>query len=309
MEQPPDDWDIILDETELNVGEISDRLDRAAILCQRDPLRRGNVVHLPPAGDAVIVGDLHGDRENLERILKWACLHRHRDRYLILQELIHGGPDDGKGGDQSFRLLEEAASLKCRYKSQVHLLLSNHDLGELMGATMTKAGRPVSEQFRKGVANIYDNRWLEVYEAYRRFLLALPIAARTAHGVFISHSTPKPGALAHFDYSIFNRPLTAKDFETGSSLYELLWGRHHDQRSADRFAEGVGARLFITGHESSIPGVKTPTSRHIVLTSDGPLGTVLLLALGAEAPHGVLTRQAKKIRSLKPPKRRRRRRT
>ena len=93
------------------MGEVIDRLDRAAILSRRDPLRRGNVVELPEKDDVVILGDIHGDRENFERVIEWAALHLHKKRYLVIQELIHGGPQDEDGGDLSFRLLEDAAAL------------------------------------------------------------------------------------------------------------------------------------------------------------------------------------------------------
>jgi len=46
------DWDINLDEPHPTAADVIDRLDRAAILARRDPLRKGNVVHLPQIGRA-----------------------------------------------------------------------------------------------------------------------------------------------------------------------------------------------------------------------------------------------------------------
>jgi len=302
-----DEWDINPDETHLGVGEVTDLMDRAAILSQRDPLRRGNLVELPADGDVVILGDLHGDRTNLDRVLGWARLHRHRDRYIVFQELIHGGPKDEQGGDQSFWLLEEVASLKCLFRSRVQVVLSNHDLAELVGADITKAGEPTGETFRRGIQNAYGPHWMEVYDAYRRFLGSFPLAVRTPNGLFISHSTPEREALQNFDYAIFDRPLTDEDCRRGHGVYELVWGRNHDQASADDFARHVGAQLLVTGHQTSLPGVKTPTSRHLILTSDGRLGTVLLVPLHTRIPQGVLARQVTRIRSLRLPGERRKR--
>jgi len=281
------------------MGAIIDRLDRAAILSRRDPLRNGNVVALPEKDDVIILGDLHGDSENFRRVVDWASLHLHRQRYLILQELIHGGPRDASGGDRSFRLLEEAAALKCRFKSQVQLLLSNHDLCEVLGSVVSKGGKNVSAPFWKGIENVYGPEWPEVHGAYRRFLSALPLATRTPSGLFISHSTPQHSALKHFDYSIFERSLAMDDYLPGGSVYALVWGRNHDQAAADEFARNVGVDILITGHQTSLPGVKTPTSRHIILTSDGPLGRFLPLRLNVRAPYNVVLRQAMKIRSLR----------
>jgi hypothetical protein len=292
------DWDINPDRPHQGVGEITDRLDRAAILMRRDPLRRGNVVHLPSAGDAIILGDIHGDMENFQRVVSWAALHRNKDRYLVLQELIHGGPQDAAGGDQSFRLLEEAADLKCRYKSQVQMVLSNHDLSEILGSNVTKSGVNMSAPFWRGIESAYGAEWPEVHGAYRRFLMSLPLAIRTPGGLFISHSTPESNMLAPFDYSVFDRPLNMDDYLPGGSVYSLVWGRNHDQKSADEFAQALGADILVTGHQASMPGLKTPTSRHVILTSDGPLGRFLQLRLSVRAPLHVIVRQVTKIRSL-----------
>jgi len=86
-----------------------------------------------------------------------------------------------------------------------------------------------------------------------------------------------------------------------------VWGRNYDQQSADEFARMVEAQLLVTGHQTSLPGVKTPTSRHLILTSDGRLGTVLLVPLHTRIPQGVLARQVERIRSLRLPSARRKR--
>jgi len=300
--QPQDgqnDWDIHLGNAHPGIGQIVDRMDRAAILMRRDPLRRGNIVRLPEKGDMVVLGDLHGDRDNFDQVVEWSALHLHKDRYLILQELIHGGPTDEGGGEVSFRLLEEAAALKCRHKSQVQMVLSNHDLCEILGSIVSKGGRNVTSPFWKGIENAYGPAWPEVHGAYRRFLSALPLAVRTPTGVLISHSTPQGDALPHFDYTVFERSLTMDDYLPGGSVYALVWGRNHDQAAADEFARSVDAEILVTGHQSAMPGIKTPTSRHIILTSDGPLGRFLNLRLNVHAPYSVVLRQATKVRSLR----------
>ena len=301
MAAPENDWDVDPELASLGVGEITDRLDRAAILMRRDPLRQGNVVALPHAGELVVLGDIHGDLDNFRRVVEWAALYRNRDKYLVLQELIHGGPQDDRGGDLSYRLLEEAAALKIRYKSQVQVILSNHDLCEILGANITKSGMNTSAVFWRGIENAYGSAWPEVHGAYRRFLVSLPLAVRTPNGLFISHSTPQGDALESFDYSIFQRALAMEDYLPGGSVHALVWGRWHDQQAADRFAKAVEADVLVTGHQTSMPGVKTPTSRHIVLVSDGPLGRVLSMRLSVQVPHHVLVRQVIKIRSLPAP--------
>jgi len=291
-------WNAAPDEPLMGVAQVTDLMDRAAMLARRDPLRRGNVIHLPPAGDMVVLGDIHGDAENFRSVVEWADLGRNKDRYLVLQELVHGGPLDEKGCDHSFRLLETAAVLKCRFASQVQLVLSNHDLAEIAGSTIKKAGVSVSAAFWRGIASAYGEGWPEVHGAYRRFLAAMPLAARTPNGVFISHSTPERDAIDLFDFSVFNRPLHVDDFLPGGSVYALVWGRAHDQEAADRFAKAVGADVLVTGHQMSMPGVNAPTSRQIILVSEGPLGRFLLMRLGASIPYNTLLKQVTRIRPL-----------
>ena len=294
----PDDWDLDLDNPQGGAGDLTDSLSHAAVLMRRDPLRHGNVVHLPAQGDAVILGDLHGDVENFARVVKWAALHRNRDRYLVLQELIHGGPLDGDGCDDSFRLLEQAAALKVRYRSQVQMVLSNHDLAELVGVEVTKSGRPTAEPFHRGIEKAYGAAAPTVLGAYRTFLVSLPLAVRTPNGVFISHSTPDHAAMETFDFGVFDQPIDLRNCGPGTSLYELVWGRDYRQCCADKFAEAVGAEVLVTGHQTSMPGLKTPTTRHLVLTSDGPLGRFVVVPLAAPVLPGPLARQVRKVRSL-----------
>jgi hypothetical protein len=298
LADPSGEWNVERNPAPRGVGEITDLMDRAAMLTRQEPLRRGNVICLPPAGDLVVLGDLHGDVENLRKVVEWAALSVHRDRYLVLQELVHGGPLDERGDDHSFRLLEEAAVLKCRFKSQVQLVLSNHDLAEIIGSTIKKGGQSVSGAFWRGIANTYGEGWPEVHGSYRRLLSALPLAVRTPNGIFISHSTPQRDALDLFDYTIFDRPLTAEDYLPSGSVYALVWGRFQDQEVADTFAKRVGAEVLVTGHQASAPGVKAPTSRHIILVSDGASGRFLLMRLSANVPFNVLLRQVTRIGSL-----------
>lgn len=300
MAKRPEDWDVVPGAGGGEAEAVIDCLDRAAVLMRRDRLRRGNMVNLPARGEAVVLGDLHGDLENLERAVEWAALQCNRDRYLILQELIHAGPPDGRGGELSFRALERAAALKCRFRSQVQMVLSNHDLAEVAGTEITRAKRPVRKPFRRGIENAYGPAWKRVHAAYVALLASLPLAVRTPNGVFISHSTPGHKAMADFDFSIFDRPLARTPCGPGTSLYDFTWNRNYCQCCADRFARSVGAEILVTGHQASMPGVKTPTTRHIVLQSDGPLGRLMLLPLGVPVLHGALSSQVMKVRALRP---------
>src|SRR5580698_57039 len=116
--------------------------------------------------DCLISGDLHGHTANFEAILRLANLDAHPRRHLVLQEVCHGGPTFPSGGCRSFELLERVAELKVRYPGQVHFLLSNHELAELMDYPILKAKRMLNLVFRMGLQEAYGDAADRVREAY-----------------------------------------------------------------------------------------------------------------------------------------------
>src|SRR6202000_80096 len=80
---------------------------------QLSPLRQMQVIHLPDAGEVWMTGDIHDHRRNFEKLIRTADLDNNPDRHLILHELIHGDHFDAKGADDSWKMLYQAAELKC----------------------------------------------------------------------------------------------------------------------------------------------------------------------------------------------------
>lgn len=87
---------------------IVDLLNRGIEANNADRFRRGSLIHLPAEGSLVATGDIHGHRRNFERIVAFADLASNPDRHIILQEIIHGGPQDSEGGCLSYKLLLDA---------------------------------------------------------------------------------------------------------------------------------------------------------------------------------------------------------
>jgi len=293
------DWDINIQETPTrNAGETIDSMHRAAICALRDPKRRGNVIHLPPRGEVLVTGDMHGCRANFDRVVKFAALRRHPDRHLILHELEHGGPQDTKGGCLSYTLIEDAAALKADFPEQVHLLLANHDVAEMLNIQLHKGSTNLTQKFWEGLVHAYGEWAGEVKQAYCDLFRSLPLAVRMPNGVWISHSTPHLNALVDFDYGLFDRELTDDDFTRESQLYSFLWGRNQDEMAASIFAGHVGCDVLIVGHQPAQMGYKVPNSRHIILYSDNQLGRYLLLPLDEKVSHYELSRRIAKIADL-----------
>src|SRR6185369_4154458 len=133
-------------------------------------------------------------------------------RHLVFQELIHGDHYDAEGCEDSWQMLHTAAALKCDHPHQVHFLMANHDLAQIHGEGIMKAGLSVCEAFNKGVKRDFGAKYGAAHVAITELLLSFPLAARTATGLFFSHSMPTDDQMEAFDYTVFDRPLTGDDY-------------------------------------------------------------------------------------------------
>lgn len=281
-----------------DAGEYVRVFKAAALANREDDFRQGNLVMLPTKGRVLATGDLHGHRRNFERIVKFADLTGSPDHHLILHEMIHGGPTDSAGGDLSWEMIFEAAKLKIERPDQVHILMGNHDIAQLMNMEVMRAGLPrCVDAFNKGLAGAFGPRTKEVETAFFAFLRSQPVAAR-AGNIFFSHSTPPRRSIADFDYTVFDRALLLADVEKTGPAYHLTWGRHYDQATADMFARKLGVDVFIIGHESQPDGFGTPTTRHVILASDHGHGVCLPITLGRNYTQAELVKQIKPLASL-----------
>jgi len=166
--------------------------------------------------------------------------------------------------------------------------MGNHEMAELTGRTILKEGVVLNQVFANAVTARYDGRGEEAMSAMKEFWRALPLAARTANGVFISHSTPSRDFLDKFTSDVLSRPLESADFARSGGAYALCWGRDFTPDIADRFALLVGAQFLVVGHTPCDDGFLTPNERHIVLDSQGPSGKYLLAPLEGNLTYAEL---------------------
>lgn len=266
-------------------------VERITALCQRavecnrnTPTRRGNVVELTTdcAEDVVIFADLHGNRLNFHKLLERAALAEHPLRHLVLQEVCHGGPHYPGGGCMSHLLLEDVIELKTQFPERVHFLLSNHELAELGDFPICKARKMLNLQFRAGVAELYGCEAERVRQAYLDFLASCPLALRLPGGVFICHSLPEGCDQEPFDAEVFHRPLTADDWQQGSDVFRLVWGRDHRPENSQAFLRMVDARLLVLGHEPCPDGFSAPCPSTVILDGCCVRASYSLLPVGGE---------------------------
>lgn len=258
---------------------VIDLLEAAATALRESPLRRGSAVHLPRRGRLIATGDLHDNPFHLDKILRLTRLDAAPDHHVTLHELIHG-ENLINGMDFSHRMLLRAAELVVRYPQQVHPLLANHEMSQMMGRGVSKGAGDSVVLFNDAVEFAFGDDAGQVTEAIHRFLHAWPLALIAESGVMCSHSLPAEYAMKQFDSTILDRDLVDADFEprTGSA-YLLVWGRRHSAAHLDRLAELFGVEAFCIGHEHAEAGSEPLAHRGMILNSDHEHGAVLALDL------------------------------
>src|SRR5882724_13217465 len=160
----------------LNADQVVETFGAAGDENKLSPLRDQQVVNLPADGEVWMTGDIHDNRTNYSKLIAAADLQNNPQRHLVLHELIHGDHFDAKGAEDSWKMLYQAAELKCNHPNQVHFLLANHDLAQIHGEGIMKAGLSVCEAFNAGVKQVFHDQSDKVEIAMKQFLLSLPLA-------------------------------------------------------------------------------------------------------------------------------------
>jgi hypothetical protein len=264
----------------VNSSEVIETFDAAAEENRLSTLRHDQTVTLPATGEVWMTGDIHDHRTNFSKLVKHADLSNNPQRHLILHELIHGDHYDQNGADDSWQTLYKAAALKCSNAGQVHFLLANHDLAQIQGEGIMKAGLSVCEAFTAGVKRDFGEHADAVNFSIGEFLLSLPLAVRCPHGLFFCHSMPTDAQIAEFDFTVFDRDLTGRDFQRKTGpVYQLIWGRNMTPPTVVTFAEKVDTKIVITGHQPQDNGYAVNGDQHLIVASDHNQGVFLPIDL------------------------------
>ena len=240
-----------------------------------DKFRRGNLICLPPHGSVVITGDIHGHCLNFKRIVTFADLEHKHDRHVILQEIIHGGPEDKQGGCLSYKLLFDAATYKVRFPDRVHIIMGNHDTAFINNSEVMKNGKEMNVAMRTALDREFTHASERIKLAIKQFLFSQPLAVRCPGRIFISHSLPADRYANKFDHHILERQLRINDIVRPGSAYLLTWGRNHSQQLLDKMARMLDTDIFILGHQRQESGCRRVGNNLIILASDHDHGCLL----------------------------------
>ena len=246
---------------------------------QADKYRQANVVYLPARGSLILTGDLHGHRRNFEKIVAFADLARHPDRHVLLQEVIHGGPEDAQGGCLSYRLLYDVVRYKLSYPDHVHMMMGNHDTAYINNSEVMKEGREMNRSIRMAMEREFQGAVADVELATKQLLFSQPLAVRCDNRIWASHSLPSDRFMEQFDPEVLHRPLKVNDIVRPSSAYLLTWGRNHSQALLDHMAKLLDSDIFILGHQPQEQGRRRAGRNLIILDSNHNHGCLLPIDL------------------------------
>lgn len=260
--------------------------------------RQGSLVEIAAndVDEVMVTADLHGHRANFNRICEIADLAGHPRRFLVMQEVCHGGPTYPAGnGCMSHSLLEDVAALKSEFPEQVHFLLGNHELAELTDFPIVKSSQILNVMFRCGLMEKYGDGTEQIRRAYKRFLRSCPLAVRTPSRVFVCHSAPDKADMNAFDSTVFYRSLETIDLNPNGAAFRLLWGRDYRQANADAFARLVDADVLIHGHEPCRAGYQVPNRTQIILDSANECGTYIILPVRERLSQQEIVQQIRRL--------------
>ncbi len=241
--------------------------------------RRANLITLPDKGSVMITGDIHGHRRNFERIRTFADLENNPEKHLILQEVIHGGPEDDHGGCLSYKLLFDVVRYKLQFPHRAHIIMGNHDTAFINNTKVMKNGKEMNVAMRRALEREFSDASEDVKLAIKQFLFSQPLAVKCPNRILICHSLPADRYLSKFDPAIINRRLKINDVVRPGSAYLLTWGRKHSQQLLDQMAKAFDVDIFVLGHQRQEDGYCQGGKNLLILASDHDHGCVLPIDL------------------------------
>jgi protein phosphatase len=234
----------------------------------------GRFINLKPQGEALIIGDLHGDLESLFQILKESnALQKMKQNDC--STLIFLG-DYGDRGEYSKEVYSTVLKLKLLFPKQVILMRGNHEGPEDLMASPHDL--PLEFQMK------FSEKWEEAYSKVRELFACLYNAVLVEERYLMIHGGLPPQAKTIEDLAYANTLHPKQSF-----LEDMLWsdpneivkGTCASPRGAGKlFGENItnqvlrrfGAKILVRGHEPCEDGFKISHSGKVltIFSRKGP---------------------------------------
>jgi len=218
----------------------------------------GRLVHLPPSREAIVVGDIHGDVESLEHILR---------EERLLEEKMKGDEtyivflgDYGDRGPASAEVFYIVLSLKEAFPDRVILLQGNHEGPEDLLAHPHDLPYHLQRKFGSDWRSIYA----ELSTLFRRFYTAVlvenqcimihggvPSKAKTIED--LAQAYEKHPAEPHLEEILWSDPV--EDI-VGTRYSPRGAGQLFGKDVTEAFLSMLSVKYMIRGHQPAREGFK-----------------------------------------------------
>ena len=217
----------------------------------------GRLVSLPEQGQALIVGDLHGDIRSLNRIIKDSNLEKqlkNEDQYLVcLGDYVDRGP-------APLRIFYRLLTLLENHPNQIILLMGNHegpyDLREKGSVSLSEFVNKIDTTYPREYALTLEKQFYRLYSTLytgciieNQALLVhggLPVEATTLFDIAWAHRFNKYPEDTYFEQILWNDPCTLRGKQYSFRGIGSMFGVD----LASLFLEENELKILIRGHES-----------------------------------------------------------
>ena len=255
-----------------NKKQVLEILNAALVVLQDSVYRQGFLFELPKNAELFITGDLHGNRKNFDLIKSKAKLHKHRNRHLIFQEILHSRSFLIDFRDVSFLEIIDLFELLVTFPNQVHILLGNHDLNFLLNRSSMRSNRKLDDYFFRGLELIFGEPSDDIVEKYKQ-IISWMAAAIKCGPVILTHSNPTSLNMKNFDFERLKKISTLRPKKT---IDFLVSGRDHSPETVQEFLRKCASDFSIIGHEFCRKGFLQTTPQQMIIDSCHNLGCYIL---------------------------------
>ncbi|MEM2098119.1 MAG: metallophosphoesterase family protein [Candidatus Bathyarchaeia archaeon] len=255
---------ILRDASTVNSDGFIEIVEKVINLLRRETGKINNItildhlVKLKPIGEAIVVGDLHGDLESLIHIIRSSnCIKKMTDHADVLMVFLG---DYGDRGTWSAEVYYVLLKLKLLFPRQIILLRGNHE----GPADLQASPHDLPFQFQ----NRFGEKWEQAYTKVRELWDQLYNAVLVEESCLMVH-----GGLPLGTCSIIDLAHAHLTHPSSSFLEEILWNDPSDAiqdavwspRGAGKLfgssvtikvLEKLGVNFLVRGHEPCSEGFK-----------------------------------------------------
>ncbi|EAY22221.1 Ser/Thr protein phosphatase, putative [Trichomonas vaginalis G3] len=238
--------------------QVQNYLDYGAKVLRKDP----PLLRLD--GDIMVVGDLHGNVDDLLRIFSING-YPPQKRYLFLGDYVDRGAN-------SIEVVLLLVCLKIKYPSSIYLIRGNHESEKLTSSYGFKT--ETQRRINKGI-----------YVAFLNVFKQMPLAAVIEDKIFCVHGGISKKLNKISEIEKFEKPAA---FSPNSVISDLVWsdpranverwapsdrkvGQYFGWRVVNKFLQENKLQMIVRAHEACIHGydwpyIDTPKHAHKLLT-------------------------------------------